>query len=478
VQDAAQGSLLRSARQQLHQRIAEALEIHFPELMENQPGLFAQHYAYAGLVEKSIVYWGNAGRRSVARSAMAEAAGQFQKGLDQLVLLPDTRERQCQELELRSALGAALQAVKGYAAAETGDAYARARELWERLGSPSEFLQIPFGQSRYHYGRGELDLAERLDENLLDLSRQRNDTAGLVLGHLSSGRNLKLVGRFAASRAHLEEALALYDRISHSPLVNHVGLDPQVNSQAWLGIVLFCLGFPDRALANSSAAIAEARVLAHPPSLAVSLAIGATVLLFAGGNKALHEWADQLAAIGTEQDFAHWRAQGAIYLGWVKVRNGDLMEGMSLLRSGVAAYRATGAEAWTPYHIALLASAGEIAEQVNEAVILLDDALQIVEATGERWFAAELYRHKGQLLLRQRHPEAAEELYRKALSIAREQQSKMRELRAAASLARLRRDQGRRAEARDLLAPVYGWFTEGFDTVDLKEAKALLDELT
>jgi len=143
VQDAAQGSLLRSARQQLHQRIAEALEIHCPELMENQPGLFAQHYAYAGLVEKSIEYWGNAGRRSVARSAMAEAAGQFQKGLDQLVLLPDTRERQCRELELRSALGAALQAVKGYAAAETGHAYARARELWERLGSPSEFLQIP-----------------------------------------------------------------------------------------------------------------------------------------------------------------------------------------------------------------------------------------------------------------------------------------------------------------------------------------------
>jgi predicted ATPase len=477
VQDAAHGSLLRSARQQLHAQIAGALEAHYPELMESQPELLAQHYAEAGLVEKSVEFWGKSGRRSAARSAMPEAAAQFQKGLDQLVLLPDTRERQCRELELRSALGAALQAVKGYAAAATGHAYARARELWERLGSPSEFLQIPFGQSRYHYGRGELDLAERLDENLLDLSRQRNDTAGLVLGHLSSGRNLKLVGRFAASRAHLEEALALYDRISHGPLVNHVGLDPQVNSQAWLGIVLFCLGFPDRALANSSAAIAEARVLAHPPSLAVSLAIGATVLLFAGGNKALHEWADQLVAIGTEQGFAHWRAQGAIYLGWVKVRNGDLMEGMSLLRSGVAAYRATEAEAWTPYHIALLASAGEIAEQVNEAVILLDDALQIIEGTGERWFAAELYRQKGQLLLRQGHSEAAEELYRKALSIAAEQEAKLWELRAAVSLARLRHDQGRCAEARDFLAPVYDWFTEGFGTADLKDAKALLDEL-
>jgi len=166
-----------------------------------------------------------------------------------------------------------------------------------------------------------------------------------------------------------------------------------------------------------------------------------------------------------------------MYLGWVKVRNGDLMEGMSLLRSGVAAYRANGAEAWTPYHIALLASASEIVEQVKEAVILLDDALQIVEGTGERWFAAELYRHKGQLLLRRGHSEAAEELYRKALSIAEEQEAKLWELRAAVSLARLWCDQGRQAEARDILAPVYGWFTEGFDTPDLKDTKALLDEL-
>ena len=155
---------------------------------------------------------------------------------------------------------------------------------------------------------------------------------------------------------------------------------------------------------------------------------------------------------------------GTIYRGWVKVKNGDVAEGISLLRSGSTAYRATGAEAWMPHHIALLARACEIAGQIEEALTLLDDALQIVERTGERWFAAELNRHKGQLLLRQGHSEAAEELYRKALSIAEEQEAKLWELRAAVSLARLRRDQGRRAEARDLLAPVYGWFTEGFDT--------------
>jgi predicted ATPase len=183
------------------------------------------------------------------------------------------------------------------------------------------------------------------------------------------------------------------------------------------------------------------------------------------------------AAMAIEQGFPYWRAQGTVYRGWVKVKNGNLTEGISLLRSGSSAYQATGAELLMPHYIALLARACEIAGQVEEALTLSDQALQIGERTGERWFAPELYRHKGQLLLRQGHSEAAEELYRKGLSIAAEQEAKLWELRAAMSLARLRRDQGREAEARDLLAPVYEWFTEGFDTQDLKEAKALLDEL-
>jgi predicted ATPase len=248
-------------------------------------------------------------------------------------------------------------------------------------------------------------------------------------------------------------------------------------SPAFLGIVLFCLGFPDQALARSSAAIAEARRLAHPPSLAVSLAWGSRLLWLIGENAALDEQADELVAVATEQGFPFWRAEGTICRGWVKVKNGDPAEGISLLRSGSAAYRATAAELWVPYHIALLAKACEIAGQIEEAVTLLDEALQIVERTGERWLAAELNRLKGKLLLRQGRPEAVEQLYRKALSIAQEQGAKLWELRAAVSLARLGRDQGRHSEARDLLAPVYGWFTEGFDTPDLKEAKALLGEL-
>jgi predicted ATPase len=445
--------------------------------MESQPEIFAQHFAEAGLVEKSVACWGKAGQRSAARSAMAEAATQLQKGLSQLALLPDTLERQRQELELRSSQGAVLFVLRGHAAPETGQAYARARELWEQLGSSSEFLRIPYGQSRYHVVRGEFDLALRLDEDLLRLSRQRNDSAGLVLGHYSSSRNLMFAGGFSSSRTHLEQVLALYDPISHRSLIFQAGDDPHVNAQGVLGIVLFCLGYPDQASARSNAAIDEARRLAHPPSLASVLALGNMLLSLVGDDTALNGRAEQLVALATEQGFPWWGAQGTVYLGWGKVKNGKVEEGISLLRRGLSAHRATGAELWMPHHITRLARACDIAGQVDEAVTQLDDALQIVERTGERWFEAELHRHKGQLLLRQGYPEAAEELYRKALSIAQEQEAKLWELRAAVSLARLRRDQGRRDEARDLLAPVYGWFTEGFGTPDLKDAKALLDEL-
>jgi class 3 adenylate cyclase/predicted ATPase len=477
VQDAAHGSLLRSTRQQLHARIADALVAHSPELMGNQPELFAQHYAEAGLVEKSVAYWGKAGHRSAARSAMAEAAAQFQKALDQLALLPNTSECQRQELELRMALGVVLAATEGHAASETGRAYARARELWENLGSPADFLRLPYLQSRYHAHHGEIELALRLDEDLLCLSDRRNDPAGLVLGHASSGRNLMFAGRFASSRSHLEQALTLYDPISHRLLGDQIGFNTQAAQQAQLGLVLLCLGFMDQALARSNAAIAEARRLAHLPSLADSLVMDTRLLSLIGDDAVLGERVDQLAAVAAEQRFSAYRATASIFRGWVKVRIGDVTEGISLLRIGSVAYRATGSEVWTPQNTALLAEGCGIAGQIEEALTLLDEAMQISDRTGERWFAAELNRHKGQLLLRQGHAEAAEELYRKALSIAVGQEAKLWELRAAVSLARLCRDQGRRAQARDLLAPVYGWFTEGFDTPDLKDAKALLDEL-
>jgi predicted ATPase/class 3 adenylate cyclase len=475
VQDAAHGSLLRNARQQLHARIARALETHSPELMDIQPEIFAQHYEEAGLVEKSAACWGKAGHRSAARSALVEAAAQFQKALDQLALLPSNPEHQRQELEFCSALGSVLRAVKGLAAPETGRAYTRARELWEQLGCPEEFVQIPFGQSRYHAYRGEFDLALRLDEGLLRLSRRRNDPAGLVLGHLSSGRNLMFSGRFGGARTHLEAVLEFRDPLAQRSLVHHAGFHPSGNALACLGVVLLALGYPEQALARSAASVAEARRLAHLPSLASVLAFGAVPFALVGNDAVLSEWADQLVALASEQGLPFWGAIGTGYGGWVKVRKGEVSEGISLLRNGTAAFRGTGAELFAPYPVSLLASACQIAGRIEESLTVLDAALQIVERTGERWFAAALYRHKGELLLRQGHTEAAEELYCKALSIAAQQEAKLWELRAAANLARLRREQGRHDEARDLLGPVYGWFTEGFDTPDLKDAKALLD---
>jgi len=243
-----------------------------------------------------------------------------------------------------------------------------------------------------------------------------------------------------------------------------------------LGFVLLCLGLPDRALTQTNAAIAEARRLAHPPSLASSLMVGAMLLSLLDDNRGLDERANELVTVAVEQGVPWWHTVGTFYRGWVTLQNGNAAEGIFLMRNGSTAYRDTGAEMWVPYHTALRARACELAGQMEEAAVLLNDAFHTAEKTGERWFAAELARHKGQLLLRQGHFEPAEEFYRTALSIARKQEAKLWELRAAASLARLRRDQGRRAEARELLASVYDWFTEGFGTPDLKDAKALLNE--
>jgi len=325
--------------------------------------------------------------------------------------------------------------------------------------------------------RGEFDLARRLDDALLRLSNQRGDAAGLLLGHVASGRTLALTGRFSLSRSHLEAALGLYDPASHGSLVHETGIDLQVTARAYLGIVLFCLGYPEQALARINAAVAEARRLAHPPSLAWCVTLGGVLLTLAGDNAALAEWTEELTAVAAEQGFSFWRVAAICFSGWIKVNKGDVSKGMQLLRTGVAAFRATGAEGWTAHPFGLVATACEIVGQIQEGLTELDNALQIVERTGEGWLTPELYRHKGQLLLCQGHAEAAETFYRQALGIAREQEAKLWELRATMSLAWLLRDQGCRDEARDLLAPVYGWFTEGFNIPDLKEARVMLNKL-
>src|SRR5499427_7459057 len=284
---------------------------------------------------------------------------------------------------------------------------------------------VPRRQSRYHAHRGELDRAQSLAEDLLHLSRRRNDSAELVMSHDSSGRNLMWVGSFASSRSHLETVLALYDPNSHHSLVRQTGVHPQLAAQAALGVVLCCLGFPEQALEQSKKAIAEARRFPHPPSLAMSLGIDALLLSIIGDDMGLEQRADGLVAVATDQGFPFYRATGAIFRGWVKAKNADVTEGLSLLRAGSSAYGATGATAWMPLYIALLAGAYEIAGQIEEGAARLDQAAQLVERTGERWFAAELNRQRGRLLLRHGHPDTAEKLYRKALGIAREQEARL-----------------------------------------------------
>jgi predicted ATPase len=483
IQDAAHGGLLRSTRQKFHARITEVLATDFPELMDSQPELFAQHYAEAGLVEKSVVWWGKAGRRSAARSSFAEAAAQFQNAIDQLALLPGTPERRQQELEFHVALGAALRVVRGNAAPETGRAFARARKLWEQLGYPTDFFHVPVGQVNYHALRGELDLALRLNEELLRVGGRRNDAVGRLLSHASLAQTLMFRGEFASSSAHFKQGLALDDpcaRRAFDEWAARVGRGQGfslVSVHGNLAIVQFCLGYPDQALAEMRTMAADAQTLTHPPYLVLSQVFSAILLSLTGDDAALDRQSAELTAAAVEQGFPLYHAQGTIFRGWAKVRHGNISEGIDLLHRGLSAYRATGSEVWMPQYRAFLATASEMAGQIDEAAALWDDALHNVERTGERWFEAELNRRKGELLLRQQLWDLAEGLFGKALRIAQEQQAKLWELRAAVSLARLHRDKGRHANARAVLAPVYRWFTEGFDMADLKEAKALLDEL-
>jgi predicted ATPase len=476
VQDAAHGSLLRSTRQQLHAQIAAALEAHSPELLDSQPEVFAQHYESAGLDEKAVEYWTRAGKRSAAHFALAEAANQFEKALARLRTLPDGSERQRRELDLQVNLGAIRFAIRGWAAPETGQSYARARELWERLGYPSEFLRVPWGQWMYHANRGDLDLGQRLAEDLLHRSEQHGQGSGLILAHLCLGATLMGRGKFAQSRLNLCEVDRLYVPSTHRALVQEAGVHPHTMALTFLGFIHFCLGYPDQALAHFTSSLAKARNEQHRPSIAQGVSMRAHLLCLLGDIQSLAEDADQLFAIGVEQGFPYWRAKGLIFRGWANVAAGDSDDGISSLCAGVTAYLATGARWWMPQFHALQADAEVIRGRRDVALDILSEALVRSRERGENWFEAELVRRRGQLL-QDRTQAEAETLFEEAIGIAHRQKAKLWELRSAMSLARLRRDQGRRAEGRDLLAPVYGWFTEGFDTADLKEAKALLDEL-
>jgi predicted ATPase len=479
IQDAAYESLLKSTRQQYHQRIAQVLEEQFPETAEAQPELLAHHYTEAELIEQAVAYWHMAAHRAVERSAHAEAITHLRQGLELLKGLPETPERTQREVDMLIALGASLLAVKGYAASEVRETYTSAQQLCQHLDDPHQLFHVLWGLWAFALVHGELRMAYKLNEQLLTLAQHPQDPVMLLVAHRAMGSTLSQLGVFTAAHTHLAQGITLSDATHHHALVLLYGEDAGVTCRSHDAHMLWLLGYPDQALARSQAAVTLAQQMAHPLSLAYTLGMTAFFHQFRREVCATQEHAEAAMSLAKEQGFSYWMAFGAILGGWSLVHQGQTQGGMTQLHQGLRDFRATGAELSQPGFLALLAEAHGTMGQPEAGLTVLTEALVHVEHTRERLFEAEIYRLKGELLLQQNsdNQAEAESCFQHAISIAQSQQAKSLELRAAMSLARLWQQQGKRQEAHDLLAPVYGWFTEGFDTADLQEAKALLEAL-
>ena len=472
----AQRSVYESRRQQLHARITATMESQFPEMVEAQPEVLARHCAEAGSVEKAVGYWLKTGQLAIARWATTEAVAQLRKGLELLSGMPDDVARQEHELDLQIELGRALFATKGYAAPEAGEALARARLLCELLNRPPR-LEVLIGQFEFRIGRRELQQAEHHAEGMCRVGEARNDLRFNAAGLACSGFISFLRGRFTDARAYYESAIGLWDPM-YRPSVASPD-DPHVGSLIILSRTLLCLGYVDQARLRREEALAEARRIS-PYNQTYALCDawpGDWALMGAKEARAALQSAEEALASSRDQSFPMFLGVGHIMRGWYLGAVGQAAEGIPLLLQGVAIRRAAGTNLLLPFFLTIVAEVYGMAGQPEEGLNWLAEAAKIVEITQDRWAEAEMHRMRGTLSLSMHKHAAAEESYRHALAMARQQSAKFWELRAALNLAQLWRDQGKRDEARDLLAPVYGWFTEWFDTRDLKEARALLDEL-
>jgi predicted ATPase/class 3 adenylate cyclase len=483
IQDTAYQSLLKSKRQQYHQKIAQVLAEQFPDTNEAQPELLAHHYTEANLLAQAIPFWQQAGQKAIRRSANVEASSHLTKGLELLKTLPDTPEHAQQELTLQLALAAPLMATKGWAHPEVARRYSRARELCQQVGETPQLFPALWGQWGFYFIGGELHTARELGEQLLRISQSVQDPALLVEGHHALWPALFFLGEFALTRAHLEQGIALYDSQQHgSRAFFYGGHDPGVCCQDFWALTLCSLGYPDQALKRVREALTLAQELSHPLSLAVALYYAARIHQARWERQEAQEQAETLIALSREQGFALTLGWGIIYRGWALAEQGQVEEGITQIRQGLIAYRATGAEVARPHFLALLAEACGKGRQIEEGLNALAEALAIVHKNGEREYEAELYRLKGELLrAHDGHKgkiDDVEQYFLQALAVARHQQAKSLELRAATSCARLWQHQGKQKEAHAMLADIYNWFTEGLDTKDLQEAKALLEELT
>jgi len=408
-----------------------------------------------------------------------EAIEHLTRGLDILKTLPESPDHAQRELDVQVALGPALMAVKGQGAPDVAHAYARARELCQQVGDTPQLVAVLRGLVPYYLTRGQVQEAHQLAEQLLRLAEAQADPAPRLLAHFMLGQVVFYRGEPALSQTHHAQALALSTSQEAQALAVRYGLDLGVGSYSWLAWALWQLGAPTQALRHSQAARTLAQEGSHAVSLAFAL-LWATVLhQFRREVSAVHELAMASITLATEQGFTQRLAHATVLHGWALARQGQSEVGRAAIRQGLTASLATGSMLLQLYGLGLLAETYEAGGHLDEGLAVLTEAQAVMAVTGVQWYAAELSRLKGALLLRQDVPDAAqaEACFQQALAVARQQQAKSWELRAAMSLARLWQQQGKRAEAHGLLAPIYGWFTEGFDTADLQETQALLEDL-
>jgi predicted ATPase len=382
---------------------------------------------------------------------------------------------------LQNTLGPVLMAIRGWAAPEVEATYARARALCQQVGETPQLFPALMGIGTFYMASGKLQTARELREQLLRLAQRQQELALLMHAHLALGATLFWLGELAQARVHLEQGIRLYDQNpSHSP--SFVGDNPGVSGRRLVALALWLLGYPDQALRRSREALTLAQELSHPFSLAFALALAALLHHFRREEQAVQERAEAVIALAHEQGFSRWEAFGITLGGWALVAQGQREEGIAQMRQGLAAWQATGQELGRLSLLALLAEMYGKVGQAELGLSVIAEALALMDKTGERHQEAELCRLQGELLLAQagarQQVQEAEACFQQALAVARHQQTKSWELRAAMGLSRLWQQQGKRAEAYELLAPIYGWFTEGFDTADLQEAKALLETLT
>ncbi|MGD0438432.1 MAG: adenylate cyclase, partial [Bryobacteraceae bacterium] len=474
VQDAAYSTLLRGRRQELHGRVAAALEAHFADLVDRQPELLAHHMTGAAETERAVAQWLKAGQHAAARSAYIEAVSRFDRGLSLLASLPQAATRDGQEIELQLAKGVSLINARGFSSAEAAEAHERASELCEKTGDADHLFVAIWGLWNFRR-TSDLHAARDLSDRLLTLG-EKSDDAGLRLEAHHSGWTTRFFrGEPAPAQDHCEKGRGLYDFERHRLHAQIYGHDPGVCARTIGAWSEWMLGHPDRALARINDALALAERVAHPFSLAVALVHASMLHQFRRDSDMVLQYIGSAEALAAEKRLA-LSLDPRVPRGWALLVPDGIAAAVASFRASLTDNKTHGAP-YGPYSLTLLAEVLAHSGDHDGALVALADANAIEEETGAHWWKAELHRLTGTVLVARNKLDEGASSLQEAIRIAQAQQAKSLELRAARDLARLWGEQGRRAEARDLLSPVYGWFTEGFDTLDLKEAKTLLDTL-